>query len=477
MQSTSLIVYEEDTRKSSSAICNFLINYFESNVSSCKCILFEDFIPSYYDNCIIYLVISLSSIDMLFDLLKESDTVFNAYILVLPRESNFLLNTLITVDTTLLIKRATYYGMTLSCLEICENNIEDFEDFFLTYNEVEKFENNCIYSLGIKQWYSGDYTKKLDQRWNKFNKCLRISARDMQYSSEACFKNIVSMNDIYVTSLKDTPKYKLIPYIPSVAYDVLQRCAFKCYSKDLFLNHYFDKVYVLYLPRRDKTTINNLETLGIWNYKLFEGFDACESNECQKEYDRYMQFSAGTEEVKVIGKKHRRGIGSVGSWAILKAMHNMLIDAKNNGYKRILVLQDDVIFHKKFFDEFKKKINRINDEQWKLLYLGASQHEWKTMDILNGYYHPTGTTDGAFAVGIHSSVFDDLLEHISIFNMPFDSGALWKVQQKNSEHSYVLYKNIAIADLRKSDLRQGRDMVSFSELFHWELHNFELKNQ
>ena len=158
-------------------------------------------------------------------------------------------------------------------------------------------------------------------------------------------------------------------------------------------------------------------------------------------------------------------------------MHNMLVNAKRNGYQRILVLQDDTIFHNDFFEEFKSKINVINDEKWKLLYLGASQHEWRSVNILNDYYHPTGTTDGAFAIGIHNSLFDELITEISKFNLPFDSGALWKAQSKHSEQCYVIYNNIIIADLCSSDLRSSRDMNSFSELFHWKLDNYTLKNQ
>lgn len=242
------------------------------------------------------------------------------------------------------------------------------------------------------------------------------------------------------------------------------------------MNNYFDKVYVLYLPRRKNNTLNELKRIGIWNYTLYEGFDASVSTLCSKEYNEYMQFKPSYEEVKVVGST-RRGIGSVGSWAILKSMHNLLMDAKSNGYDRILVFQDDTIFHKNFLEEFKQKIKNIDDQNWKLLYLGASQHGWSSVDTVHSYYHPTGTTDGAFAVGIHSSVFDDLLCEISKFNMPFDSGPLWTIQKKYHEHCYVMYKNIVIADLRSSDLRESRDMVSFSDFFDWELHNYELTSQ
>ena len=473
IQTNSLLVYEE----SSNLIYDFLINYFEINVECCNSVPFENFSPLDYDNTIIYFFISLDSIESLFTILKEIDIVFNAYVLIIPKETNFLLNSLITVDTTILLKRATYYGITLSCLEVYENNSEDFEHFFKNYNEVEKFENNSIYNLGKKEFFSKEYIKKIDNRWNIFNHCLRLTARELQYDFKIKFKKAESIDNIAISSLMDIPNYKLQHYVPDITYDILQYFSLKCYNKELFLNHYFDKIYVLYLPRRKDLTVMELKKLGIWNYSLFEGFDASKSNVCSKEYEKYQKFYPSEDEIRILGKKDRRGIGSVGSWAILKSMHNMLVNAKRNGYQRILVLQDDTIFHNDFFEEFKSKINVINDEKWKLLYLGASQHEWRSVNILNDYYHPTGTTDGAFAIGIHNSLFDEIITEISKFNLPFDSGALWKAQSKHSEQCYVIYNNIIIADLHSSDLRSSRDMNSFSELFHWKLDNYTLKNQ
>ncbi len=90
------------------------------------------------------------------------------------------------------------------------------------------------------------------------------------------------------------------------------------------------------------------------------------------------------------------------------------------------------------------------------------------------FYHPNGSTDGAFAVGIHCSVYDMILKNISEFLLPVDSGALWEVQKKYSSYCYVLYNNIVIADLRFSDLRKSRNMENFSKLFRWELEYFSV---
>ena len=468
-----LLVYDE--KSVHGEVCTFLLNYFDFNVTKCKIVLFKNFNPMDYDNYVIYFMISLDCIGNMFELLQKCDTVFNAYILVLHKSNELLLNSFITVDTKILIKKANYYGITLSCLELYEDNLYDFENFFVVYNEVYNFETNFIYKLRNKELHNEIYFKNLKEKWSKINKFIRMSAKDIRYSSKNTeFKKINSINNIKISSLRCEKSRGF--YVPCFIYSILQKNSIKFYSNESTLNHYFDKIYVLYLPRRENKTLLELRKLGIWNYSLYEGFDGSSNSFCLKEYNQYIQFKPSYEEQRVVGQ-NRRGIGSIGSWCILKSMHNMLIDAKMKGYRRILVLQDDTLFHKDFVQEFKQKITDIDDEQWKLLYLGASQHGWKSVDTIHSYYHPNGTTDGAFAVGIHSSVFDDLLSEITKFNMPFDSGPLWTIQKKYHEHCYVMYKNIVIADLRSSDLRNGRDMKEFSQLFRWELHNYELKGQ
>lgn len=447
-----ILVY--DNKCVSETLCTFLINFFEFQCSSCKYENFENFTLSQYDNSIIYFYISVLSIDTLFEkLLKESENKFNAYVIIIKKE-NFLNKSLITIDTTNLLKKANYYGLFVVCLEISEKNILYFENFFYVYDELEKFENNCIINLSKNNLF--------------FNKFLKMSAKNIQSFCKIQFKNKVSINNIKINCLlceKDVKDY----FIPTITYDILQN------NKNFLLNNYFDKIYVLYLPRRKNKTLEELHKYEIWNYILFEGFDGKNSLIIQKEYNQYLQHKPSEQE-KII-KCNRRGIGSVGSWAILKSMYNMIVDAKNKGYQRILVLQDDTIFHKNFAKKFEEKIENIDNQKWKLLYLGATQHDWYNIETVHSYYHPCGTTDGAFAVGIHCSVFDEILVEISKFNMPFDSGPLWTIQKKYQDQCYVLYENIIIADLTSSDLRESRNMTMFSQCFKWDLHNYDIKNQ
>ena len=157
-------------------------------------------------------------------------------------------------------------------------------------------------------------------------------------------------------------------------------------------------------------------------------------------------------------------------------MNIMLKDAQKKGYNRILVLQDDTIFCDNFCTVFKEKVLQVNHD-WKLLYLGASQYDWSSVKIIDkNHYNTIGNTDGAFAVGIHNSVYEELLENITDFNVPFDSGPLWNIQKKYPNDCYVIYNNIIIADVRSSDLRKSRNIYNTASTFRWDLKYFCLDN-
>ncbi len=143
--------------------------------------------------------------------------------------------------------------------------------------------------------------------------------------------------------------------------------------------------------------------------------------------------------------------------------------AKQRKLKRILIFEDDVIFHKDFIHQF-KQINRFKD--WKLLYLGASQYDWTNIEFKHGYYHPKKTM-GGFAYAIDSSVFDEILTLATMHEKSFDnclgnfSGT--DIQAKYRNNCYVLYPNLVIADVSDSDLREKRDMTQHSSLIKWDL--------
>ena len=250
----------------------------------------------------------------------------------------------------------------------------------------------------------------------------------------------------------------------------------KCYAGHSNLDTYFDQIYVLNLDRRidrwDRMKIL-LEKNHITNYRRFSGVDA-KDPEINAQWEVYRKHPP--PEVSRRNKGKRKGIPSAGSLAILIGMRKMLEDAIRYQHRRILVLQDDLIFHKQFENEF-MKMNNYVPVDWKLLYLGASQHNWGPevkFSTRKNIYYPSGTADGAFAVGIDQSVYHDLIREIDRIELPFDSGALCEIQRRYPYQCPVLFPNLIIADVRDSDLRNARNLHGIGDKFRWNLNLYDV---
>lgn len=240
--------------------------------------------------------------------------------------------------------------------------------------------------------------------------------------------------------------------------------------KSLKLNYYFDHIYVLNLDRRPdrlKNMVVSLNKLGIYNWSKFSAIDGKKEPHYSEWCNYKKQRMTQTEKMKY----QRKAIASAGSWAILKSMFLMLRDAIEKKWETILVFQDDLLFHKNFVDEFLSIPDKI-PKNWKLLYLGATQHNWEYVEYRTKYYFPF-SCDGAFAVAIHSSIFKELMNEIIKFDMPFDSGALKTIQKRYGRQCIVLSPNLAIADIRDSDLRNSRDLLNYSKKFRWNLNLYD----
>jgi len=121
------------------------------------------------------------------------------------------------------------------------------------------------------------------------------------------------------------------------------------------VDKYFDKIYYINLEKdveRNQNMLDQFEKFGIKNYKRIE---AVKVETIPKDQSLYRNFIKG-------GDKYV--LGSLGCRAShLKAIK----DAKENGYKKILIFEDDVIMlnNPSFFLQ-----NSINLE-WDMLYFGG----------------------------------------------------------------------------------------------------------
>jgi len=308
--------------------------------------------------------------------------------------------------------------------------------------------------------------------YQEFLKKLQASINTDQQTS---LKNFIDteLAEMYQEIMANQQRKTESLIMPSQLPDTLKKLNNSVLKKNLTLNFYFSHTYVLNLDRRPdrlEKMKRSLAKIGIYNWTRWSAIDGKESPHYE-EWSNYRRSRMTYQEKR---RYHRKAIGSPGSWAILKSMYLMIKDAIKKKYHSILVLQDDLLFHKKFVSEFLKIPGKV-PKNWKMLYLGATQHNWNHVEFRPEYYFPLGTADGAFAVGIHHSIYKEMLEEIVKFEAPVDSGTMKNLQKNHGRQCLVLSPNLVIADIRDSDLRKSRDLDAFGKKFRWNIREYDLR--
>jgi len=235
----------------------------------------------------------------------------------------------------------------------------------------------------------------------------------------------------------------------NVAISIVRKKHFS--TKEITINDYFDHVYCLNLDRRIEKWFFIKKKLDNLNIKAYR-FSAIDGNNLHE---------------SIISKHPKLSKGAIGC---MLSYYEIIKDAKKNGYKRILVFEDDAIFHKKFNDIF-SKIKNIDD--WKILHLGASQHGgWMNIEYIKDFYYSNGT-QGTFTIGFDESVYDEILETENIINVPIDA-KLMELQKKYYKKCFTFYPNLTIADVSSSDIRGKRDINVHSKNMKWDLNLYDI---
>jgi GR25 family glycosyltransferase involved in LPS biosynthesis len=232
------------------------------------------------------------------------------------------------------------------------------------------------------------------------------------------------------------------------------------------INTYFDRIFIINLKKRNdrKEAMKiKLSRAGITNYEFVEAID-------------------GSVEpyITMYNYMIRKGqfIESPGAFGILKSALKVLVWSKLNKFKKILILEDDAIFHKKFSKIFDDYINNKKIPNWKLLYFGTSMHEWRFKERCvfnkNGYIRSQGTIPGAFAIGIDSSIFTELINYTNIAIKPWDLEPLQNINRFYHENVIILYPYLVIADTRDSNIRDSGNLQKTADECKWNLSLYDL---
>lgn len=225
------------------------------------------------------------------------------------------------------------------------------------------------------------------------------------------------------------------------------------------INNYFDKIMIVNLDKR----------IDRWN-KLLPKLQ-------ENNITNYIRISAVDPTIAPYNnlKLPNNFYDTIGAYGMLCSAYLVILHAKRNNYKRILLLEDDILFHKQFSSTFSNKIGAIPD--WYLLYFGTSIHQWRFKErcrYKKDYIQASGTIAGAFGVGIDSRIYDILLHNILTMNQSWDIGPLKLINKLYPNKCFIFYPYLIIANTEDSNIRNGKTLEYKSKQCNWDLNLYQL---
>ena len=235
------------------------------------------------------------------------------------------------------------------------------------------------------------------------------------------------------------------------------------------MDTYFDKIFIINLDRRKdrwQKMENKLKKYNIHNYQRISAIDG---ELCQnKIHEKHTLFCKMIQN-SIDAKKQPLLKGEVG--LILSTIEVLKIAIKNK-YERILLLDDDILFHHDFNNQFNNIIKGV--DKWKLLYLGSTYSFFKPIEIKNhiGYF-PKDIERfwGTYAYAIDSSIYKEYMLLLMNSLTPLDSQPIHSILHKYYKECFMIYPNLIIADVSDmSDIRGVKyDREYYSKIYKWDL--------
>lgn len=238
----------------------------------------------------------------------------------------------------------------------------------------------------------------------------------------------------------------------------------------------FDKIYVIHLEKdilKKEIFLQNNNHTSL-SFSFFKGTYGKESKECKTLFEKYKKQKIGYKDSCLYEKKlKKKMITSIGQIGYLSSMLNIFTDAIENKYKKIIILDDDVIFHQKFNLCFLRVLQET--KFFHLLRLGCTHYSYKKYWKIKQkkLFFPTPNVDGSFSICYDHSIFPLIKKEILTFSSPFDSGYLRDLKIKNKYIiDYTCSNNLVIPDIYHSDILVGRDLKKHAQRVGWNLNDF-----
>jgi glycosyltransferase involved in cell wall biosynthesis len=220
------------------------------------------------------------------------------------------------------------------------------------------------------------------------------------------------------------------------------------------INDFFDHVFVINMGKREDKMVEVDELLTRYNidYERINGIDG-EYPIVKKEFE-YLVDSQ---------------IKTTGAYGCLLSHIKTLELARKRGYSNILIFEDDIIFHNNFNNLLSKLV--VIPSDWSIIYLGCSQKQ-TVINMSKGSdgFYLAKDSRGAFAYSVKKEYYTDILKLWTKRDKSVDA-ALGEFQKKKK--CYVLYPNLVISYVNKSDTQTSGNMISYSNSVKWNLDNYQ----
>lgn len=249
------------------------------------------------------------------------------------------------------------------------------------------------------------------------------------------------------------------------------------------INSKFDNVYLVNLEKSHGDRLraqSHLNKYGV-DYQIWDATDGYKG----AAYERWLKYKSKSlgalirypdmNDREIWRREHY--IESAGAIGYIFTYLAIISDAKKNGFRRIFIIEDDVILCDDFEIKFTEFINTIS-EDWVMLNLGSSQYDWTSVNEEDanskGWYYPHRLhTTGSFAIALDQSIYDLVIEAAGSFESPFDLLPLGEVYQKFPCKCFVAYPNIVMPDVSSSNIRGGRDQFSHAKKMRWNINEYD----
>lgn len=201
-------------------------------------------------------------------------------------------------------------------------------------------------------------------------------------------------------------------------------------------------------------------------YEHFKSADSLEYNTTRTVPQQVLEYDRSHSSPGVIG--------------YLLTQELIIKDALSKGYRKILVLDDDVFFSAQACELTYRFFKQGFD--WRIVHLGSSEHSHEDSLLLQsklsqagatGYYNPIPyKTCGSFAVAYDQSIFKELLHLITEYVGVFDRSILSYFYTRMPDLCFTLRPAACCADISESELRGPRKMTDHASRMGWDISRF-----